>query len=77
MLSRMLPGSCTGAFANDAGGWIALLNFRQHVLADMQAIDLDRFFISGGKLDAIDWRTANPEDLYERVKGQVVKRLGI
>ncbi|MFZ1688723.1 MAG: hypothetical protein WAU70_14940 [Flavobacteriales bacterium] len=60
----------------DAGGWIALLNFREHVLADMRAADLDRYFISGGKLDAMDWRTANPEDLYERVKNQVVKRLG-
>lgn len=60
----------------DQDGWVALLNFRPHVLEDMRTADLDRFFISGGKLDAMDWRTLAPDQLYERVKGQVLLRLG-
>lgn len=60
----------------DQDGWIALLNFRPHVLEDMRFADIDRFFISGGKLDAMDWRTLAPDQLYERVKGQVQLRLG-
>ena len=35
-------------------GWIALLNFREHVLADMQAIDLDSYFVLGGELNDLD-----------------------
>ena len=42
-------------------GWIALLNFREHVLADMQAIDLDSYFVLGGELNEMGWRTFTPE----------------
>ncbi|MFT3885141.1 MAG: hypothetical protein QM724_06845 [Flavobacteriales bacterium] len=61
--------------AEDAGGWIALLNFREHVRADLTAADIDQYFVLGGKLDQMDWRTFEPEDLYERVAAQVRKRL--
>ena len=61
--------------AEDAGGWIALLNFREHVRADMMAANIDQYFVLGGKLDQMDWRTFEPEDLYERVFAQVQKRL--
>ena len=44
-------------------GWIALLNFREHVLADMQAIDLDSYFVLGGELNEMGWRTFTPEQL--------------
>ena len=61
--------------AADAEGWIALLNFREHVRADMKAADIDRYFLLGGQLDQMDWRTFEPEDLYEKVSGHVMKRL--
>lgn len=59
----------------DLGGWIALLNFREHVRADLAAANIDQYFLLGGKLDQMDWRTFEPEDLFERVEGQVRKRL--
>jgi hypothetical protein len=62
--------------ATDAGGWIALLNFREHVLEDLKAANIDQYFLLGGKFDQMDWRTFEPEDLYERVNGFVMKRLG-
>lgn len=61
--------------ADDAGGWIALLNFREHVRADLKGADLDRYFLLGGRLDQMDWRTFEPEDLYERINGFVRRRL--
>jgi hypothetical protein len=62
--------------AADADGWIALLNFREHVRIDLQAANIDQYFLLGGKLDQLDWRTFEPEDLYEKVSGFVMKRLG-
>lgn len=59
----------------DADGWIALLNFREHVLADMQKADIDRYFLLGGTMNTIDWRTFEPEDLFDRVSAQVRRRL--
>jgi hypothetical protein len=62
--------------ATDADGWIALLNFREHVRHDLKAANIDQYFLLGGKLDQLDWRTFEPEDLYEKVSGFVMKRLG-
>ncbi|MBK7945100.1 MAG: hypothetical protein IPJ85_07275 [Flavobacteriales bacterium] len=62
--------------ASDAGGWIALLNFRPHVLEDLQAANIDQFFLLGGQLNAMEWRTWEPDSLLEKVGGLVMKRLG-
>ncbi len=62
--------------AADADGWIALLNFREHVREDLKAANIDQYFLLGGKLDQVDWRTFEPDDLFERVSGFVMKRLG-
>ena len=61
---------------NDDDGWIALLNFREHVIADMQSIDLDSYFVLGGELSELGWRTLSPAHLYERVNDCVSHRLG-
>lgn len=62
--------------ANDAGGWIALLNFRPHVVEDLQAANIDQYFLLGGQLNALEWRTWEPETLLEKVEGLVMRRLG-
>ncbi len=61
--------------ASDADGWIALLNFRPHVRQDMASANIDQYFLLGGQLDQVDWRTFEPEDLFEKVSGYVMKRL--
>ena len=61
----------------EADGWIALLNFREHVLADMQAIDLDSYFVLGGELNEMGWRTFTPEQLCRRVDDCVEHRYGL
>lgn len=61
---------------SDAGGWIALLNFRPHVLEDLQRANIDQYFLLGGQLDTMNWRTYDPDALYEQVDALVTKRLG-
>jgi hypothetical protein len=60
---------------NDVDGWIALLNFREHVLQDLQSANIDSYFVLGGKMNEIRWRSYAPEQLFERVEEQVLKRL--
>ncbi|MCC6601453.1 MAG: hypothetical protein IT223_12395 [Crocinitomicaceae bacterium] len=56
-------------------GWIALVNFREHVLEDLQSNNIDSFFLLGGKLNEVNWRTMSPDQLFETVNGQVARRL--
>jgi hypothetical protein len=62
---------------NDADGWIALMNFRKHVLEDFQAANIDSYFVLGGQLNEIRWRTMNPDQLFEAVQKHVMKRLAV
>lgn len=62
--------------AMDAGGWIALVNFLPHVREDLQTADLDQYLLFGGKLDALAWRTLDPEELFAKVDAQVRRRIG-
>ena len=61
----------------DRDGWIALLNFNQHVLEDMSTIDLDSYFVMGGELSEFGWRTYGPDQLVNRVRDCVENRLGL
>jgi len=60
---------------NDQDGWIALLNFRDHVLEDFSAANIDHYFVLGGKLNELRWRTLNPDQLFEQVSSMVLRRL--
>ena len=62
---------------SEEDGWIALLNFREHVLADMQGIDLDSYFVLGGELNEMGWRTFTPEQLCLRIDDCVEHRWGL
>lgn len=62
--------------ASEADGWIALLNFRPHVIEDLQRANIDQYFLLGGQLNDMRWRTYSPEELCERVDALVTKRLG-
>lgn len=61
----------------DAYGWIALVNFRQHVMQEFQDANLDHYFVSGGKLDEVDWRTLDPQRFCRKIEKYVQKRLGV
>ena len=61
----------------DYDGWIATLNFREHVLQEFQAANIDNFFMLGGNLSSLDWRTYKPQELCKQVDMYAQRRLGI
>lgn len=60
---------------NEQDGWIAAINFQPHVSREFSVIDIDSYFVTGGVLDEIDWRTLKPEIFCRRVESYVVRRL--
>jgi hypothetical protein len=57
-------------------GWIALLNFREHVLKEIQKANLDYYMVMGGEINLVGWRTLQPLQLYQLVQSLVTKRIG-
>ena len=56
-------------------GWMAFLNLREHVVQELSTYGLDQFFVLGGTLDDIAWRTKKPEILFTKVNEIVSRRL--
>ena len=56
-------------------GWIALINFHEHVLKEFERINIDHYFVMGGELEDIEWRTYQPHHFYKKVNDLVTKRL--
>jgi hypothetical protein len=61
---------------NGEEGWIALVNFRDHVLKEFKHAGLDYYFIYGGELDEFDWRKFSPGQVFGNVSKIMKKRLG-
>ncbi len=57
-------------------GWIAMINFHDHVIREFTRYNLDQYFLVGGELEEIEWRTYLPEQLFEKVNKLVKRRLG-
>lgn len=62
-------------FEDIEDGWIAMLNFRDHVLDDFAQENIDQYFVYGGKLNHFSWRTHEPAQLFAKVEDQIAKRL--
>jgi hypothetical protein len=58
-------------------GWIAFLNFRDHVMTEFNKANIDYYIVSGGSLNDVAWRTSSPLQLFEKVDSVVQKRIGI
>lgn len=57
-------------------GWIAAINFREHVLSEMQKANIDYYVLFGGELDNLNWRTYRPTQLVNRVNDIIRHRIG-
>ena len=57
-------------------GWIAAINFRQHVLDEMSRNNIDFYLSYGGELDQLRWRSFNPTQLLAKVEDIVRHRIG-
>lgn len=58
-------------------GWITAINFRPHVLKEMERFNLDYYLISGGELDELNWRLFNPLELLNRVESVITRRIAM
>ena len=64
-------------FEDVEDGWIALINFRDHILQDFSYNGIDNYFVLGGKLSEIDWRTYRPQAFFQKVEQYVSKRISL
>lgn len=56
-------------------GWIALINFRDHVLHEFRQHRLDYYINFGGELDTMNWRKLTPFQMYDKVNDIITHRL--
>ncbi len=56
-------------------GWIALVNFHDHVSKELSRINIDQYLVMGGELDDLEWRTFHPIQFVDRVTSIVRNRI--
>lgn len=56
-------------------GWIAGVNFSDHVVEEFKNENLDYFINFGGDLTDFNWRTLRPTQVFHHIEEQVQKRL--
>jgi hypothetical protein len=62
-------------FDDSEDGWIAVVNPAEHVSNEMKQAHIDHYFIMGGELDIVDWRTMKPGHFYKNIKEIAERRL--
>ncbi len=58
-------------------GYIALVNFHDHVVREFNEIHIDQYFVLGGELEDVSWRTYAPKQFFTKIDSYVQKRLSI
>ena len=56
-------------------GWIAAINFREHIQEQLQQYRLDYYINYGGELDTLNWRALTPIQLFNKVEHIMRHRL--
>ena len=56
-------------------GWIAGINFRDHVIDEFKVNNIDYYINFGGELDEMNWRQLKPLQFFKKVEEQLSKRL--
>lgn len=56
-------------------GWIAMINFRQHVLDEFVKGRIHHYLVLSHALNNLNWRHLPPDKMYELVSSLVMKRL--
>ena len=63
-------------FEDVEDGWIAFINFREHVMQDFHEANIDYYMVSGGNLNELNWRNYTPASLFKKIESLVTLRLG-
>ncbi len=58
-------------------GWVAAVNFQNHVIQEMSQVGIDEYFLWGGDLNGLPWRTYKPQDLKLKVEMIFSRLIGI
>ncbi len=56
-------------------GWIAAINFRDHILREFKRAHLDYYLAFGGGFDRFNWRGFDPNQLFRLIDAQMMRRL--
>ncbi|MBI34143.1 MAG: hypothetical protein CMP67_02105 [Flavobacteriales bacterium] len=64
-------------FDDIEGGWVAAVNFQNHVLEEMSQIGIEQYFYWGGELNELAWRTYKPQYLKQKVETVFNRLIGI
>lgn len=62
-------------YDNLGDGWIVGLNFRNHILKEFCALNIDYYIAFGGGFNAFNWRKYQPDQLFKILDSQMTKRL--
>ena len=57
---------------HEAGGWIALINFRDHVLNEMKQSRLQHYVLSGELFTDVNWRAVKPFHFHHLVESRIL-----
>lgn len=52
----------------DTDGWVAMVNFRPHVMDEFGYISIDSYFLTGGVFDDFNWRPKKPQLIFEAIE---------
>ena len=60
---------------NLGDGWIACLDFRDHIIREFSDANIDYYMAMGGKFNDVNWRALSPDQLFHLVDSLINKRL--
>lgn len=60
----------------DQGGWVAMVNFREHVIDEMRDSNLHYYLNFNENLNDLSWRKLKPDKLIDLVEGLLLTYLG-
>ena len=60
---------------NDTDGWIAMINFPDHLYPEFEEGNIDQYIAMGGRFNHVNWRTKKPAAFYRKFREAVNQRL--
>jgi len=62
-------------FEDIEDGWIACVNFRDHIISEFESAHIDYYVAIGGTLNNVVWRSLNPMQVCHKINSLIVRRL--
>jgi len=62
-------------FEDIEDGWVACVNFRDHVIGEFEDAHIDYYIAIGGTLNGVVWRSINPMQVFHKIDGLITRRL--